>query len=161
MEHGEEFEIISVDDGDSIFNPYFSPSNIRPSKERKLQRNSATCGDEAVADNGAKNIEVMVTGKFAGRDERDNFLNLLELGEVVKLISGTITKNVFVRDGEYEGVVGRTQKNGKIVEVWDYTLHFVSSGNRKLGEMIEIYGTETAPRYVQQADYDALEDGPE
>lgn len=113
------------------FTPSIFPTNIRPSKERNLDRTENFCRGEDVSDNGSKNRNIHVNGTMLG-PEKDQFDNLLDVEVPVEMTSPTWSGEVRVSEGEFEGPTGWDPSTGYFY--YEYTLDLVATGADEMDE---------------------------
>lgn len=107
------------------FAPAYFPETIRVRKEREIDRTQNFCRGEDVSDTGGKNRDIHITGMMLG-NEKDDFEDLLDLGEPVDMSSTTWSGQVLVGEGEYEGPVGWDPQLKE--HQYQYTVDFIATG---------------------------------
>lgn len=116
--------------GINNFAPFYSPSRISISKERKLNRKEDFCGGETVDDIGEKNREIHISGLVLGK-EIAAFNALLDDPVTYTLITNIWDGQVRVDDGDIEGP-GPFDPIHKD-RLFKYTLNLVSTGRDESG----------------------------
>ena len=111
--------------GDAGFAPHYVPNRCEMGKERNLNREDNFCGGEDVEDIGAKNREIHASG-WMRASELQAFNDLLDYGEPVELIYTGWSGEVNVKDGDFEGPIGRDAVTKEFL--FRYSLNLVSTG---------------------------------
>lgn len=111
--------------GAVTFGPYYAPERLSVTKKRNLNRQENFCGGEDITDLGAKNRSAHVAGLIL-ETELSAFNGVLDNDQAINMTTHGWSGQVMVKEGEYEGPVGRDAETGEYL--YKYSLDVVSTG---------------------------------
>lgn len=123
--------------GTTDFAPYYVPSRLSITKERKQNKKENFCGGEDVSDLGAKNRTIHAAG-WLRQTEVDAFNDLVDSDDPFEAITPAWSGEVRVEGGEIEG----PRALDPVTKDWlyQYSVDLVSTGRDEPGHNSGDYG---------------------